>query len=170
MVKIIFSVLLVSILSGCVTYARVDHMVANKADRAIGVAEGQQFKGTLELGRVEGDTKGLLKQALSESLRGARLLAEDNGKAAYTLEVTEIRFPGQRIFEFGFEFTAALDVEYALIEKASGKVVYKKTLSSKASANMSDSWFAGNRKLIALERAARDNFEKVVDELLSLKV
>jgi hypothetical protein len=145
-------------------------MVANKTDTAIVGAVGQQFMEALELGRVEGDTKGLLKQALSESLRGARLLAEDNGKAAYTLEITEIRFPGRRIFELGFEFTVALDIEYALIEKASGKVVYKKTLSSKASANMADSWFAGNRKLIALERAARDNFERVVDELLSLKV
>jgi len=70
----------------------------------------------------------------------------------------------------GLDLKVTATVEYSLEERSTGKKVFTKTISTPFTATFSDAALAFERLKIANEGAVRENIEKIIDELLSLKI
>lgn len=177
MSKLIFPILLVVALSGCATPARIDQMTAKKID-ASKIANETPLKNSVSLKGVSGgeSTNPLwvskvgndeFRQALEQSLKTAMLLASDQNKSSYLLSATLISLDQPFI---GLDLKVIATVEYSLEEKATGRKILSKTISTPFTATFSDAALAVERLRIANEGAVRENIERIIDELLSLNI
>lgn len=179
MSKLVYLILVVASLSGCATSARVDHMVATKVDVSK-VSNETPLKNNIWLKNMSGgdSTKPLLlpkvsdsdfKLALEQSLKEAKLLASTQSNGNYTLDVKLISLD-HPIFGMEMKATVTATVQYILEEKSTGKRIYFSTIVSPFTATFSDSALGAGRLGIANEGAVRKNIEKLIDELLTLKI
>lgn len=175
--KFIVSILLVAGLSGCATPARVDQMTAKKIDASKVVNEsplrnnvslkgvsGGESTNPLWLSKVGNDD---FRQALEQSLKTVMLLASDQSKGNYLLHTTLMSLDQPWV---GLDLKVIATVEYSLEERATGKKVFSKVISTPFTATFSDAVLAFERLKIANEGAVRENIEKIIDELLSLNI
>lgn len=177
MSKFIYPILLLAALSGCATPARIDQMTAKKVN-ILRIATETPLKNNLSLKSISGgeSTNPLwvskigdddFKQALEQSLKTAMLLAFEQSKSSYLLSAKLISLEQPLL---GLDLKVTATVEYSLTERATGKTVFTKTISTPFTATFSDAVIAGERLKIANEGAARENIEKIIDELLSLNI
>lgn len=177
MTKLVYPILLIATLSGCATPARVDQMAAKKIDTSKIAAE-MPLKNGLAVKSVSGGestnpmwlskvSDNDFRQALEQSLKTATLLASDQGNSLYVLDTRLISLDQPLI---GLDLKVTAVVEYSLEERSSGKKVFSKQISTPFTATFSDAALAFERLKIANEGAVRENIEKIIDELLSLKI
>lgn len=177
MSKFIYPILLLAALSGCATPARIDQMTAKKIDTSKIINEtplknnlslksvsGGESTNPLWVSKVGGDD---FKQALEQSLKTVMLLASDQSKSSYLLGTTLISLDQPFI---GLDLKVTATVEYSLEERATGRKVFSKTISTPFTATFSDAALAFERLKIANEGAVRENIEEIIDELLSLNI
>jgi hypothetical protein len=175
--KLIFPILLLAALSGCATPARIDQMTARRIDTSKIIAE-TPLKNNISLKSVSGgeSTNPLwvskvgdaeFRQALEQSLRTATLLASDQSKSHYLLATKLISLDQPFI---GLDLRVTATIEYLLEEKATGRNVFTKTISTPFTATFSDAAIAIERLKIANEGAVRENIEKLIHEILSLNI
>ena len=107
------------------------------------------------------------KLALEQSLMGAKLLSTTQSNNKYTLAVKLISLDQPFI---GIDMKVTATVQYILEEKLTGQRVYFSTSVSPFTATFSDSVLGVKRLGIANEGAVRENIEKIIDELLTLKI
>lgn len=175
--KFVFSILLLAVLSGCATPARIDQMTAKKID-TLKIVNETPLRNSLSLKGVSGgeSTNPLwlskvgsddFKQALEQSLKTAMLLAADQSKGSYLLSTTLVSLNQPWV---GLDLQVIATVEYSLEERATGRKVFSTTISTPYTATFSDAVLAFERLKIANEGAVRENIEKIIDELLLLNV
>lgn len=177
MSKLIYLVPLMLALSGCATPARIDQMTAKRIDTSkaamktplnnnlsVKSVSGGESTNPLWVSKV-GDED--FRQALEQSLKAAMLLSSDQSNSSYLLSAKLISLDQPLM---GFDLRVTATVEYSLQERATGATVFSKSISTPFTATFSDAALAFERLKIANEGAARENIEKVIDELLSLKI
>jgi hypothetical protein len=68
------------------------------------------------------------------------------------------------------DFKVTTEVEYTLVEKASGKVLFRETLRTPFTAGVGDAFVAVKRLRLANEGAAKENIAALLKRLSALKV
>jgi hypothetical protein len=177
-VRIIWSALLilVALISGCATPARVDQMIVS-GQPAQRVAE-TPLRGNVAVRDVTGgqETNPMWKSnvsssefalAIEGSLRAAGMLAPNRqaGRFMLTAHLQGLEQP-----VLGIDMTVTASVNYSMVERATGKEVFQKTLATPYTAKFSDAFAGVERLKLANEGAIRTNISQLIDELSRLKI
>ncbi len=164
------------VLTGCASSAKIDGMtVAESQARANTYAPALQEN--LQLSDVEGGqgTNPLwtseiagadFQTALQNSLNNAGLLSKASA-APYSLHAKLVRVQQPL---FGLDFKVTSDVEYSLIDNASGKEVFRETLSTPYTAGVGDAFVGTTRLRLANEGSARENIGALLKRLAELNI
>lgn len=107
------------------------------------------------------------ERALEESLRSVGMLSANRQLGRYQL-VAHLEKLDQPLI--GFDMTVTANVGYLLVERASGKTVWQKTLVTPYTAKVSDAFVGSERLRLANEGTIRHNITQLVAELQQLKV
>lgn len=163
-------------LGGCASAARTGNM-AVPADRLQGDQERVQLSQTLRVASVSGG-KGTnpmwkskignpeFRAALEQSLSAAGLTAVgDQVKYLLDVELVQLDQPS-----FGFSLSVTMTVNYRLKEAATGRLVWRDSISASYTARMSESVIGVKRLRLASEGAARENISELIDTLRLLKL
>jgi hypothetical protein len=169
---------IVALATGCATPAQSDNMTIRAADATRDrQATPEALKANIALRDVTGgkETNALwvsnvgsrdFERALEESLRAVGMLAAHKQAGRYQL-IANLDKLDQPLL--GFDMTVTATVTYLLVERASGKTVWQKTLPTPYTAKMSDAFAGYERLRLANEGAVRQNITQLVQELLRLK-
>lgn len=106
------------------------------------------------------------KAALVRALQTAGLLAADGSSPRYQLDATLLSLQQPM---FGLDLKVTCSVRYDLVDAASGRRVFGKTITTPFTATFSDAAIAVTRLRIANEGAVRKNLGELIDELLKLQ-
>ena len=163
-------------LGGCASPARVDQMVTS-GQPGQRVAQSQ-LRGNVAVSDVTGgkETNPMWKssvgsddfmQALEGSLRTVGLLAPTRQSGLYSLtaHLQNLDQPN-----FGFDMTVTASVLYAVVERKTGKEIFRKTIAVPYTAKMGDAFSGTERLKLANEGAIRTNITQLIDELFGLKI
>ena len=165
---------LVAILAGCASPARVEGMVAKEplVETEISPALRESIRVTSVIGgektnplwTSEISSEGF-RLALEDSLRAAGLLSKLRSGGAYELEVTlkEVNQP-----MFGFDITVTTRARYTLVDSVSRQSVFGQEISASHTATTKDSWYGVDRLRLANEGAARKNIESFISQIRGL--
>ena len=177
-IKIIITTVLISVLTGCASPARVDKMVATNenivGNQPLSVSLLNNIYVTSVLGGEKtnplwtseiGNTE--FKIALEESLKQAGMYSVLNDSGKYELVAT-LKKVDQPLF--GVSMTVSMQVRYRLIDKSSRQPLFDEVISDSYTARFSDSFLAVERLRLANEGSARVNITKFIDNLYSLKI
>jgi len=163
-------------LSGCASPARVDQMVTSgqPAQRVAPTA----LRGNVALNDVTGgkETNPMwvsnvgsseFSQALEGSLRTVGLLAPNRqaGRFTLTAHLQSLEQP-----MFGLDMTVTASVNYVVVERATGKEVFQRTIAPPYTAKWGDAFVGVERLKLANEGAIRTNISQLIDELFNLKI
>lgn len=166
--------LMVSLLSGCATPARSDHMMVlatpqqrmvitplrnNVAVLEVSGGQGSNRLWTSKVGNAE------FAQALSLSLGDAGLLAASPAAARYTLSARMERLEQPMT---GVNLTVTATVSYSLVERATGNELLRRTHTLPYTAPFGDTFGAIDRMRLANEGAVKTNIAALVDDLVAL--
>ena len=176
MLLVLLPLMLVNLLTGCASPARIDQMTAAASPQqrimptslrtnvAVRDVTGGKETNPMWISNV-GSSE--FEQALEASLRDAGLLAAGKQAGKYTL-VAHLENVDQPLG--GFNMTVTATVAYSLVERASGKEVLNRKVSLPYTASF-DAAFVGSERLrIANEGAVRTNIAKLIEELFALKI
>ncbi len=173
-VRLAFLAVAVSMMFGCASSARVDQMIATKSsdltfdpglEHAIDLSDvkgGEETNPlwTSEIGNAE------FTSALQQSLHQVNLLgSEEQTKYELTANLVSVDQP-----LLGLDLEVITYVEYQLTEKATGSIVFKKTINAPYTATVSDAFVAVERLRLANEGSARENINTLLKTLAELKV
>jgi len=176
--KILITILIITLITGCASPARVDKMIATNNDvvgdeplttslsnniHVISVLGGEKTNPlwTSEIGNEE------FKMALESSLRNAGLYnaIQSSGKYELTATLLEVNQP-----LFGASLTVTMKVRYTLIDSSSRNALMDSEIYESYTAKFSDSFLAVERLRLANEGSARINIARLIDELYRLKI
>lgn len=162
-------------LAGCAAPARVEQMAVS-GQPAQRVAESP-LRGNVAVRDVTGGketnpmwmsnvSSGEFAQAIEQSLRAVGLLATNRQASPFqlTAHLQSLEQPA-----FGLDMTVTASVNYVLVERASGKDVFQKTVTAPYTAKFSDAFAGVERLKLANEGAIRVNITQLIDELFRLK-
>jgi hypothetical protein len=165
--------------TGCATPASSSNMTLREADVTQARARTPAgLKGSIAIRDVTGGqetnpmwksnvSSSAFEQALEDSLRSVGMLAADRQGGRYQL-VAQLDKVDQPFM--GFDMTVTSTVTYTLFERATGKTVVVKTISTPYTARMGDA-FAGTERLrLANEGAMRSNIAGLIEELGSAHI
>lgn len=107
------------------------------------------------------------ERALEDSLRNAGLLSSNRQAGKFTLTAHLLKLDQPM---FGASFTVTATVQYALVERATGKEVLARTVSTPYTAAFSDAFMGAERLKLANEGAIRSNIAALIDALTAIKV
>jgi len=166
----------IALISGCATPARVDQMAAS-GQPAQRVAE-TALRNNISIKDVTGGKEtnpmwtsnvggGEFTLALEQSLRNVGLLAANREAGRFTL-TSHLQSLDQPMF--GFDMTVTASVNYIVVERATGKEVFQKTVVLPYTAKMGDSMMGVERLKLANEGAIRVNISQFIDDILLLKI
>lgn len=167
---------LASLLGGCASPARGDHMAATATPQqrmvitplrnnvAVLEVSGGQASNRLWASKVGNQD---FSQALALSLNDAGLLAVNAPAARYTLSARMDRLEQPMT---GIDLTVTATISYSLVEKASGREVFRRTETVPYTAPFGDTFGAMDRMRLANEGAVKANIATVVEDLLALPV
>jgi hypothetical protein len=106
------------------------------------------------------------RAALEQSLSAAGLTAVgDQVKYLLDVELVQLDQPS-----FGFSLSVTMTVNYRLKEAATGRLVWRDSISASYTARMSESVIGVKRLRLASEGAARENISELIDTLRLLKL
>jgi hypothetical protein len=108
---------------------------------------------------------GEFSQALALSLSDAGLLAANAPAARYTLSARMDRLDQPMT---GIDLTVTATVSYSLLEKATGRELFRRTETIPYTAPFGDTFGALDRMRLANEGAVKANIAAVVEDLLAL--
>lgn len=105
--------------------------------------------------------------ALVGSLRSAGMYSVNRQASRFflTAHLQELNQPF-----LGFEMTVTATVNYTLTERATGKDVFARTISTPYTAKLADAFYGPERLKLANEGAIRANIARLIDELMALGV
>ncbi len=173
--KRIAIVALAALVTACASPARIDQMTARTGGGVL--VTTSPFKGQVAVKEVTGgaDTNPMwtsqiasadFERALEKSLELAGLVAPRQGGLFYiTADMVKIDQP-----LIGFNMTVTASVRYMVIERSSNKAVFDKVIEVPYTATMGDALMGVERLKLANEGAARVNIEKLIAELMALKL
>ena len=164
------------VLTGCASSAKIDGMTVDEA-QARGNTYSSALQDNLQVKEVQGgeETNPLwtseiggveFQGALEQSLGNAGLLSNDEN-APYTLRAKLLRVD-QPLFGLDFEVTS--EVEYSLIDNASGQELFRETLRTPFTAGVGDAFIAVKRLRLANEGSARENIAALLKRLSALNI
>ena len=168
------SLTLASLLGGCAGPARGDRMAAIATPQqrmvitplrnnvAVLDVSGGQASNRLWASKV-GNSE--FSQALAMSLGDAGLLAPSAPAARYTLSARMEQLVQPMT---GINLTVTASVSYSLVERATGKEVFRRTETVPYTAPFGDTFGAMDRMRLANEGAVKANIASVVEDLLAL--
>ena len=166
-----FSVLIIAgLLAGCASPARVDQMVATP-QAGVTLPDNSPLRAAMVVGSVIGGERTnplwtsevdnpQFQQALEKSLQAAGMLA--TGDPKYRLNAALVKLDQPII---GFDFEVVSHVKYTVVEAASGKQVFERTMDAAYTAKMSDAFVGVERLRLANEGSIRTNIAKLMDAL-----
>lgn len=176
--RITFGLLVVAFLAGCAAPARIEQMQVDPPMATRSAVESSPLRGNLGIKDVSGgkETNPLwisnvgsaeFERALEGSLRSAGLLSANRqgSKFALTAHLMKLDQP-----MFGASFTVTATVQYVVVERATGKEVLNRTLTTPYTAAFSDAFIGSERLKLANEGAIRSNISALIDALLAVKV
>lgn len=164
------------ILSGCAAPARIEQMVAPvqpaqkiaktplRDNVAVREITGGKETNPMWMSNVGSNE---FEKALEASLRDVGLLSGGKQSGKYLL-VAHLEKLDQPMI--GLDLTVTANVQYTLIERATGKKLLKKTIAVPYTASFGDAFMAVERLKLANEGAIRVNISSLIDELFALKV
>lgn len=164
------------ILTGCASSAKIEGMtVAETQARANSYAPALQDN--LQLSEVKGgqETNPMwtseiggqeFQAALQKSLDNAGLLSAGD-KAPYSLRANLLRVDQPM---FGLDFEVTSEVEYTLVDNATGKELLRETLRTPFTAGVGDAFIAVKRLRLANEGSARENISALLKRLSELNI
>lgn len=174
--RLLSACLFVSVLAGCASPAKIESMTVAPSQ-----VSAQSFdpalQSNVQLDDVQGGSKtnplwtseidgGDFQEALRQSLDNAGLL-NNNDQAPLSLTANLIRVEQPL---FGLDFKVTTVVEYVLLDKASGKVLMRETLTTPYTAGVGDAFVAVKRLRLANEGAAKENIAALLKRLATLQV
>lgn len=168
----------VAVVSGCASPARSDSMTIQAADATRIRNLNSPLKDNIAVREVTGGretnpawvsnvSSSDLEAALETSLRSVNLLAPGKQAGKYQL-IANLEKLDQPFV--GVSMTVTASVGYILVERASGKTVYQKSISLPYTAAFGDALYGPERLRLANEGAVRVNITRLIEELLSLKL
>lgn len=171
------AVVLAALLAGCATPARVDQMKVDAPAGTRTAIASTAMKEAVAIGQVSGgkDTNPLwisnistadFERALQSSLQSAGLLAPDPQKCRVQLAAQLLSL--DQPF-FGADMTVTASVLYTLVDCASRKEVWVRTITLPYKAAFGDALLGVERLKLANEGAARVNIAKLVEMLAEFK-
>lgn len=163
------------LLTGCASSAKIEGMTVAES-QARGNTYSTSLQDNLQVSEVKGgqETNPMwtseiggaeFQGALKQSLDNAGLLSD--GDAPYVLSANLVRVD-QPLFGLDFEVTSS--VEYVLVEKASGKELFRETLRTPYTAGVGDAFVAVTRLRLANEGSARENISALLKRLSALNI
>ena len=173
------AVAVVANLSGCATPATSDNMTVRAATATdmrqrtpemlrdnIAIKDVTGGRSTNPMWMSNISSEGL-NAALEQSLRAVGMLAPGRqaGKFQLVAHLDKVDQPFA-----GFDMTVTTTVMYQLVDRASGRTVWEKTISSPYTAKVSDALMGVERLKLANEGSVRENITRLVAELQGLKV
>lgn len=170
--------ILASILAGCAAPARVEQMQVDSSLATRSSIASQELKENIAIKDVTGgkDTNPMwvsnvsssdFERALEASLRNAGLLSPNRQGSKYTLVAHMLQLEQPFL---GASMTVTATVQYTLIERASGKEVFTKSLATPYTAAFSDAFLGTERLKLANEGAVRTNIQQLISSLVELRI
>lgn len=173
------ALLVTAYLAGCATAANSGNMTIATADAtAARKSTPDAMKTNVAIREVSGgkDTNPLwmsnvgsadFERALEDSLRSVGMLSTDRQSGRYQI-VAQLAKLDQPLL--GLDMTVTSNVTYKLIERATGKSVWEKSIATPYTAKMSDAFVGTERLRLANEGAIRQNISQLIGELQQIKV
>lgn len=174
--RLLFAAAFALVLTGCASSAKIEGMTVAD-DQAQALKFDQALHQNLQLSEVQGGGKTNplwtseiegqdFQTALRTSLGKAGLLSSAN-QAPYALHANLLRVE-QPIF--GLDFKVTTEVEYRLVETASGREVFREVLRTPYTATIGDAFVGVTRLRLANEGAAKENIAALLKRLSQLDV
>jgi hypothetical protein len=107
------------------------------------------------------------EKAIEDSLRAAALLSPNRYVGTHQLIAHLEKFDTPPL---GLDITATAAVGYQLLERATGRTVFEKTIELPYTAKFGDAFVFAARSRAAAEGAIRTNIAALIEELLKLKL
>ncbi len=147
----------IMLLVGCAAPARVDQMVAS-GQPTQRVAQSV-LRGNVTVSEVNGgrDTNPMWKSNVGGSEFSQALEGSAN--------LQNLDQPS-----FGLDMTVTATVNYVVLERASGKEIYQRTISLPYTAKWGDAFMGVERLKLANEGAIKTNITQLIDDLFNLKL
>ena len=166
------------VLAGCASPARVDQMQIDPSVATRIAAASSALKENVGIKDITGgrETNPMwvsnisssdFERALEASLRNAGLLSINRQGSKYVLTAHMLKLDQPM---FGASMTVTAAVRYELIERASGKEVLSRTLTTPFTAEFSAAFLGVERLKLANEGAARTNIQQLIDALVALRL
>jgi hypothetical protein len=165
--------LVASILAGCASPATHEAMIVSEPTAA-GLAIPSALKGQIALRDVTGGketnpmwmstiSSSAFEAALEASLRNAGLGApsRDTGRYLLGAAIQKIEQP-----LMGFSLTVTTTVHYDLLERATSKPAWARTITRSHTTQVGDALLATERLRLANEGSARANIQGLIEELV----
>lgn len=175
----LISTALVSLmLAGCATPARIEQMQTGPSAAARAVLVTPALKEGVAIKDVTGgrETNPMwvsnvassdFERALEASLRNAGLLAANRQGSKYTLTAHMLKLDQPFM---GASMTVTATVQYSLVDRASGKEMFARTLATPFTAEFSAAFLGTERLKLANEGAARTNIQQLIDALMAARL
>ena len=164
------------ILTGCATPARMEQMVApvQPAQRVVKTPLRDNVAVTEVTGGKETNpmcmsnvSSGEFERALETSLRDVGLLSNGKQAGKYVLVANMEKLDQPFI---GISMTVTASVQYTVIDRASRKEIFSRTIAIPYTASFGDAFLGTERLKMANEGAIRVNIAALINELFSLKL
>jgi hypothetical protein len=177
-IGIVSTALLATLLTGCATPARIEQMQAAPPAGARAALVTPALKDGVAIKDVTGgkETNPMwisnvassdFERALEASLRNAGLLSANRQGSRFTLTAHMLKLDQPFM---GASMTVTATVQYSLIERATGKEVFARTLATPFTAEWNSSFLGVERLKLANEGAARTNIQTLIDALMSARL
>lgn len=165
-------------LTGCATPASSSNMTVRAADATnVRLQTPEALKTNVALRDVTGGketnpawmsnvSSSEFERALEDSLRSVGMLSANRQTGRFQL-VVHLEKLDQPFM--GFDMTVTSTVAYTLVERASGKTVWQKTLAVPYTAKVSDAFVGTERLRLANEGTIRQNITQLIGELQQQK-
>jgi hypothetical protein len=167
---------MVGLLGGCAAPARLEQMRIDAPLAVRAAAQSSPLKSNVAIKDVTGgqETNPMWKsnvsssefdRALEASLRDAGLLSLNRqaGTHALTAHLQKLDQPFA-----GISMTVTATVQYALVERSSGKEVWSRTVATPFTAEWNSAFVGTERLRLANEGAVRENLKQLIDQLSQL--
>ena len=166
-------------LTGCATPASSSNMTVRAADATtVRLQTPEALKNNLALRDVTGGketnpawvsnvSSSEFERALEDSLRSVGMLSANRQAGRFQL-IVHLEKLDQPFM--GFDMTVTSTVAYTLVERASGKTIWQKTLAVPYTAKVSDAFVGSERLRLANEGTIRQNMTQLIGELQQMKV
>lgn len=165
--RLALSALVLLSVVGCASPALTENMIVPatqlnataidaKLKAAIAVSDVQEFPKFASFLSAED-----FKKALSGSLSNAGLLAgAASSKYDVKAKIADVKLPA-----FAITMESTLTVDYTVVERASGKTVFSKSVVAQGVATGSEAFVGTKRLQLAVERSVQKNIKSFIDEL-----